>query len=162
MSVIYTPTPPRPKSAVPKTPAERAAALLEVIAGLDGLIDLETRAIERGKARDLRDITLRKQKLSVAFDELCRLLRVDPAGLTGLDDLTKKRLKAGIVRIRERNIDHTASLRTKSEARKALVECLVRGYRQEQHEDAQYPRALGLMPAPRAGEVRSATLNVRV
>lgn len=163
MTVLYTPTPmPPPKPAGPKSPAERAQALIDVVERLGGLITEEDQALAQAQLRHLGKTAPRKQKLGFAFDELCRLLRVDRQALLGLDDDTKQELRLAIGRMRAAARDQEKRLRTKTEAHRHLVESLVKTTNHERRTEQHYAKGLGLAPPIKGGTAPSTAFNVQI
>lgn len=154
--------------APPKNAQERAVALIDVAARLTALIERETGILNgRHASSELGRLADEKRPLSIAYDELSRLLRIDRQGMAALPTELKERLSAAGQELATLCATNAERLRGAAEAQQVVVDALVAGInrlRNQQPGVAYGPVASSVSPlrgygAPTRGHATSATLN---
>ncbi|HEY0833388.1 MAG TPA: flagellar basal-body protein [Azospirillum sp.] len=166
----------KPKSApanLPKTAEERAAALITLMERLSAHLDRETTAVrDRRPAAELAKLAQDKQPMVLVYEEVSRLLRIDPDGMAKLPAPVKQRLNEVTRALADSAGANAATLRLREDAQQLVVDTVVAAVnraRQTQPGVAYgptptpygAPAARGYGP-PRHGPGTSATLNTRL
>ncbi|HYG88850.1 MAG TPA: flagellar basal-body protein [Azospirillum sp.] len=165
---VRTPKERKPGIALPRNAHERAVALLDVMGRLVSALDRETGLLRgRRPSGELGRLADEKQPLSLAFDELSRLLRIDREGMAGLAPDLKERLAAATQTLLASTAANAEALGGATKVQKILVDAVVAGInrlREQQPGVAYGPssgggQALRGYGAPTRGPATSATLN---
>ncbi|HYH17019.1 MAG TPA: flagellar basal-body protein [Azospirillum sp.] len=166
----------KPKSApanLPKTAEERATALIALMERLAAHLDGETAAIrQRRPAAELARMAKDKQPMVLVYEEVSRLLRIDPDGMAKLPAPVKERLKEATHALYLSAGANAATLRLREDAQQLVVDTVVAAVnraRQTQpgvaygptptRPGATPPRGYG---PPRHGPSTAATLNTKL
>ncbi len=163
--VMYTPRPPaKPRPKLPQTAFERATAFLDVSGRLSGLLSREFSALRARDKASLTAIGVDKRKLAVAYEELGRLLRIDPEGMKSLDPATKRALRDSVEDLRQTAEQGFGVLRARSAAQQGLVDFVVKTINGDRATAGQYGQQSGraVRVVPTSGPVASATFNTTV
>ena len=97
---VRFPQPAKPAANLPKNAQERAVALVELMGRLTALLEREAAAVRaRRPAKELAQIVKDKQPMTLVYEEVSRLLRVDREGLIGLAPELKTALKDATARL---------------------------------------------------------------
>lgn len=160
---------PKPAANLPKNAHERAVALIGLMERIAVCVERESDAIRRRRpVAEIRALVREKEPMTLVYEELSRLLRLDPEGLKALPDDVKAKLKAATARLRSAGDDNADTLRTASKTQKILVDTVAAAVNRLNARQAaayQATAAGGRAPprgyGPAAGAIRpsSATLN---
>ncbi|CAO3424176.1 flagellar basal-body protein [Azospirillum endophyticum] len=157
----------KPAVNLPKNAQERAGALVELMGRLTGLLEREAAAVRaRRPAKELAQIVKDKQPMTLVYEEISRLLRVDREGLAGLPAELKTALKEATAKLYAATADNAEALRIGSEAQKVMVDTVVGVItRQQKAPSTAYAAHMGggrgYSPPP-SGPRTSAALNTRL
>ncbi|WP_448188890.1 flagellar basal-body protein [Azospirillum sp. sgz301742] len=153
---------------LPRNAEERAVALVDLSARLTAQIERETAAIRSHRpAAELIALATAKHPLSMAYEELTRLLRIDRAGMADLAPELRERLAAATEALSESATVNAHVLRVAGESQQTLVDALVNAVNRLRRTEpgVRYgpPTASGKplrgYGAPTRGPATSATLN---
>ncbi|HYD70020.1 flagellar basal-body protein [Azospirillum sp.] len=166
----------KPKGApanLPTTAEERATALIGLMERLSAHLDRETAAIrQRRPAAEMAQLAKDKQPMVLVYEEVSRLLRIDPDGMAKLPDPVKERLKDVTRALYLSAGANAAALRLREDAQQMVVDTVVAAVnraRQSQPGVAYGPTPTpygGTPPRgygpPRHGPATAATLNTKL
>ncbi|BAI72480.1 flagellar basal-body protein [Azospirillum sp. B510] len=164
---VRFPQPAKPAANLPKNAEERAVALVELMGRLTSLLEREAAAVRaRRPARELAQIVKDKQPMTLVYEEISRLLRVDREGLIALSPELKTALREGTGRLYAATADNAEALRVGGEAQKVMVDTVVGAItRQQKAPTTAYAAHMGggrgYSPPP-SGPRTSAALNTRL
>ncbi|WP_448203196.1 flagellar basal-body protein [Azospirillum sp. sgz302134] len=146
--------------ALPKNAEERATALVELMGRLAAHLQRETAAVRRRcSTAELARLAKEKQPMTLVYEEVSRLLRVDREGMANLPDETKARLREATRALYEASADNADTLRRNGEAQKILVDTVVDAINHaRQTTPVAYPASRTYV-APKRGPATAATLN---
>lgn len=152
---------------LPKNAAERADALLELMGRMTAHLRKESQAVaNRCTAAELERLNREKQPMTLVYEEISRLLRVDREGMANLPVETKTRLRDATRALFEASAENAETMRRNSAGQKILVDTVVAAInRARQVSTTAYSasRAPGRSYGPPArGPATSATLNTRL
>lgn len=156
-----------PPAGVPKTAQERACALIDLMGRMTALLRRETEAVRaRRPTAELAQYAREKQPMSLVYEEVSRLLRVDREGLANLPADIKTALRDASTTLRDATEENAEALRVGGAAQKLVVDTVVgainraRGIPKTAYGPAS---AAGRIYAPPThGPQTSATLNTRL
>lgn len=159
----------KPAAGLPKNAHERATALIGLMDRLATLIARESDAVRRRRpAAEIRALVKEKEPMVLVYEEISRLLRVDPEGVAALPVELKARLKDAAARLRDAGNDSADLLRTTEGSQKLLVDTVAASLtRAKQRNVSAYqataaggrPPPRGYGPAPGSIRPASTTLN---
>ncbi|MBP2298792.1 flagellar basal-body protein [Azospirillum picis] len=157
----------RPTANLPKNAQERAIALVELMVRLTALLERESAAVRaRRPAKELAQIVKDKQPMTLVYEEVSRLLRVDRDGLASLPPELKTALKEATGKLYAATADNAEALRVGSAAQKVMVDTVVGVIsRQQKAPSTAYAAHMGGgrgYSAPPSGPRTSAALNTRL
>lgn len=110
---------------LPRNARERAEALVGLMGRMAAHIDRETNAVRAHRPMaELRALVKDKEPMSLVFEELSRLLRVDRDGMAALPDALKKALKQGSAELRRASTENAAALRYAQDGQRIVVDTL--------------------------------------
>ena len=164
---VRFPQQPKPAANLPKNAQERAVALIELMGRLTALLEREAAAVRaRRPARELAQIVKDKQPMTLVYEEISRMLRVDREGLIALPQEMKTALKDATGKLYAATADNAEALRIGGEAQKVMVDTVVTLItRQQKAPPPAYAANLGggrgYSPTP-SGPRTSAALNTRL
>lgn len=153
---------------LPRNAEERAVALVDLTTRLAAQIERETAAIRGHRpAAEVIALATAKQPLSIAYEELSRLLRIDRAGMAGLAPELKERLIAATQALTDSTTVNARVLRIAGESQQTLVDALVTAVNRLRRSEPGIPygpptasgKPLRGYGAPTRGPATSATLN---
>ncbi|WP_029008939.1 hypothetical protein [Azospirillum halopraeferens] len=160
--------------ALPRTTAERAEALAGLMERLSAHLDRETAAVQgRLSTADLYALARDKQPMVLVYEEVARLLRLDPDGMRALPPELKQRLGDATRALTASARSNAEALEVNNAAQQLLVDTMVAAVnraRQVQPGVAYGPAgpvkgygpiARGYGP-PAHGPGTAATLNTRL
>ncbi|MGQ9365329.1 flagellar basal-body protein [Azospirillum sp. ST 5-10] len=161
-------------AALPTTPEERAAALAGLMERLTAHLERETAAVQgRLSAAAVAALAKDKQPMVLVYEEVSRLMRIDPEGLRSLPPELKRRLRDANGALAASAAANAKALRVTNTAQQILVDTVVGAVnrsRQAQPGVAYGPAgpvkgygpvARGYGP-PAHGPATAATLNTRL
>lgn len=158
----------RKPSNLPKNAEERAETLVDLSKRLATQIERETAAVRAHRpAAEVIALATAKHPLSIAYEELSRLLRIDRAGMAALDPELKERLSVATRALADSTTVNARVLRIAGESQQTLVDAMVTAMnrlRQTQPGVPYGPATASGKPlrgygAPTRGPATSATLN---
>ena len=164
---VRFPQQPKPAANLPKNAQERAVALIELMGRLTALLEREAAAVRaRRPARELAQIVKDKQPMTLVYEEISRMLRVDREGLIALPQEMKTALKDATGKLYAATADNAEALRIGGEAQKVMVDTVVNVItRQQKAPSTAYAAhrggGRGYSPTP-SGPRTSAALNTRL
>jgi hypothetical protein len=153
---------------LPRNAEERAVALLDLSARLTAQIERETAAIRSHRpAAEVIALATAKHPLSIAYEELARLLRIDRPGMAALAPELKERLTTATQTLAESTAVNSHVLRVAGESQQTLVDALVTAINRLRQTEPGIPygpstasgKPLRGYGAPTRGPATSATLN---
>ncbi|MBP2229144.1 flagellar basal-body protein [Azospirillum agricola] len=113
-------------SNLPKNALERATALVELMDRLAALLEREAAAVRaRRPAAELARLAKDKQPMSLVYEEISRLLRVDREGVMGLPAELKLALREATGKLYAATADNAEALRVGGQAQKIVVDTVV-------------------------------------
>lgn len=165
---VRFPQPSKPAAGnLPKNALERATALVELMARLTALLEREATAVRAHRpAAELTRLAKEKQPMSLVYEELSRLLRIDRDGLMALPAEMKTALKEATGKLYAATADNAEALRVGGAAQKIVVDTVIGVLTRQQKAPATAYAAhmgggRGYSPPP-SGPRTSATLNTRL
>lgn len=164
---VRFPQQPKPAANLPKNAQERAVALVELMGRLTTLLEREAAAVRaRRPAKEMAQIVKDKQPMTLVYEEISRLLRVDREGLMALPAELKTALKDATGKLYAATADNAEALRIGGEAQKMMVDTVVTVITRQQKAPATAYAAhmgggRGYSPPP-SGPRTSAALNTRL
>lgn len=164
---VRFPQQPKPAANLPKNAQERAVALIELMGRLTALLEREAAAVRaRRPAKELAQIVKDKQPMTLVYEEISRMLRVDRDGLMALPQELKTSLKDATGKLYAATADNAEALRIGGEAQKVMVDTVVTVItRQQKAPTTAYAAHMGGgrgYSAPPSGPRTSAALNTRL
>lgn len=152
---------------LPKNAFERATALVDLMGRLTLLLQREAEAVRAHRpVGELLRIAKEKQPMSLVYEEVSRMLRVDREGMKALPADLKTALKEASGQLYAASADNAEALRIGGQAQKIVVDTVVGAVTKAQ----QAPRTAyaahmgggrGYSPAP-SGPRTSAALNTHL
>lgn len=168
VDVRFPPASAKPQpSNLPKNAFERATALVDLMGRMAALLARETEAVRtRRPTAELAKIAREKEPMSLVYEEVSRLLRVDREGMAGLPAELKQSLKDAAGALYAASAENAEALRLGSEAQKLVVDTVVGAVNRSRSvpRTAYAPHmggGRGYSPAPH-GPATAATLNTRL
>ncbi|CAK0777816.1 hypothetical protein WCLP8_50019 [uncultured Gammaproteobacteria bacterium] len=126
------------KSVVPSTTADRVELFLDLSDRLARIMAREQAALNDGRYAEVSRLISDKQKLTLAYEEIGRLIRLDQAGTAALPTATKAALLAATRTLRAMVGGSADAQKISAGAQRRLVETLVRAFNQEHKEVTAY------------------------
>lgn len=115
-----------PPANLPKNALERATALVDLMGRMAALLTRETEAVRtRRPTAELAKIAREKEPMSLVYEEVSRLLRVDREGMAALPPELKVSLKEAAGALYAASAENAEALRMGSEAQKLVVDTVV-------------------------------------
>lgn len=157
----------KPAANLPKNAQERAVALVDLMGRLTAVLEREATAVRaRRPAKELAQIGRDKQPMTLVYEEISRLLRVDRDGLMALPAGLKTALKDATAKLYAATADNAEALRVGGAAQKIMVDTVVGVIsRQQKAPSTAYAAHMGggrgYSPPP-SGPRTSAALNTRL
>lgn len=154
-------------SNLPKNALERATALVDLMGRLTALLTREAAAVRaRRPSAELAQIAREKQPMSLVYEEISRMLRVDREGVMGLPAELKAALKEATGALYAASADNAEALRIGGQAQKIVVDTVVGAVTKAQKAPSTaYAAHMGGgrgYAAPPSGPRTSAALNTRL
>ncbi len=157
----------KPAANLPKNAQERAVALVDLMGRMTAVLEREAAAVRaRRPAKELAQIGRDKQPMTLVYEEISRLLRVDRDGLMALPEELKTTLKDATAKLYAATADNAEALRVGGAAQKIMVDTVVGVIsRQQKAPSTAYAAHMGggrgYSPPP-SGPRTSAALNTRL
>ncbi|CAO3431205.1 flagellar basal-body protein [Azospirillum doebereinerae] len=113
-------------SNLPKNAFERATALVDLMGRLTLLLQREAAAVRaRRPTAELLQMAKEKQPMSLVYEEISRMLRVDRDGVIALPAELKTALKEATGQLYAASADNAEALRVGGQAQKIVVDTVV-------------------------------------
>jgi len=156
-----------PPPNLPKNAEERATALIDLMGRMSAHLRRETAAVlRRCSGTELARLAQEKQPMTLVYEEISRLLRVDRDGMAKLPDELKGKLREATRALFEASSENAEALQRNSEAQKILVDTVVGAINRARQvttvaygSGASPARAYG---APPRGPATAGTLNTQL
>lgn len=160
----------RPPPNIPRTASERADALLRLMDRLIGHLRRETQLVgSRQSSRELEKLAAEKGPMTLVYDELSRLLRLDRDGLRNLPGEVKEKLRDDTLTLHHALSENIEALRKRNASQQNLVDVAIDAVnRARKVTTVSYAPRIPAAPhgvagrSPRHGPATSGTLNTHL